>query len=575
MFPRHSLICTSLFISVHSRLISFIFILSFAPHSIFTILDKKIIINDLGNLYFFENRHEIKFHLNFSTINENAKAINNCIDRITNDCNKIFSNKNCDYFINTLSHNKREIQKDIAYFNTQRKLAKRAIILIPVLLGIGIMALIALIASERASFKLAQSKALSNLDILNQNLNITSDFIHRTSDSLSKIISEMKDVRYEIDSINSKLILLEEFNDMLHIISLSLITHNDFANKFSHFFRGDLNSNFFSIIDIIEFNTKMDLLKSKLDPKFLLPPLNPYDLIKSSQIFSNHNKTHISISIFVPLLNRENLTFFEFMPIPFYNNNETFIWDTKVKKFYKTHNNSIQIVPEIMLKSCFNHDRIIICNSLLKLMTLSPDKCTLSSIKYRNNDKCAYKNIPTKNYIFRTSSNSLYFHIINPISLKLLCLEKTIFFNVTTHRNIQLEKYCEIFEFSSMHHDSESPTILSINDLSAFPHLQIYDKSSKNWSDNITPLEKNNIHLIGLINDTENAKNDLIMLKEEIDKSVKSRSAFSFLDDFWDDSMNKLRWIKNNLIASIILFILIPIILYISIKICTRFKCKN
>lgn len=481
---------------MHLWSILFIFVISSVPHSIPTFSDKRTITNDLGNIYFYENRHEIKFHLNFTTINQNANAINDCIDRITRDCNKIFTNKNCKYFIDTLNYNKNEVGKDIAYLNTQRKLAKRAIFLIPLAIGIGIMALIALIASERASIKLEHSKALSNLDILNQNLAISSDFIRTTSDSLSKIISEMKSVRNEINSINKKLALIEEFNDMLHIISLSIITHNDIANKFSHFFRENLNSNFFSIIDIIEFNMKMDLLKSKLDPKHLLP----------------HNNTHVSISIFVPLLNRENLTFYEFMPIPFSSNNETFIWDTQIKHFYKGHNKTIHIVPKEMLKSCFQLDRVVICNSIYKTMSISPDKCILSSIKNRNNDKCVYKNIPTKNYIFRTSSNGLYFYIVEPISVKLICLEKSIFLNITTHHKIQLEKYCEIFEYTNMHREKDSPTILSTNSLSIFPHLQIYDIKTKNWSDNIAPLEKNQIHLIDLINKTDLAKNDLKIL---------------------------------------------------------------
>lgn len=504
--------------------------------------------------------------MNFATLNENANAINNCIDRIIRDCSKIFSNKNCKYFIDNLSHNKKEIHKDIAYLNTRRKIAKRAIILIPVFIGIGIMALIALISSERASVKLAQTKALSNLDILNQNLNITSEFIRSTSDSFTKIISEMKDVRNEIDKINSKLILLEEFNDMLHIISLSLITHNDIANKFSHFFRGDLNTNFFSIIDIIEFNIKMDLLKSNLDSKFLLPPLNPYDLVKSSQILANQNKTHISISILIPILNRENFTLHEFMPIPFYNNNKTLIWDTKVKKYYKSHKNPIQIISKKMLELCSKHEKLVMCNSLYKIMTFPPDNCTLALINGQKNETCQYKIIPTKNYIFRVSRNCLYFHIVKPISLKLICLEKTIFFNITFSSKIQLEKYCEIFEFSNMHHESDNATILTTNDLSAFPLLQIYDNKTNIWSDNITPLEKNNIYMLELINETENAKENLKKLKKQINESLKSRTVFSFLDDFWDDSINKLKWLKNYIIISIIIFCTIPVVIYIIIK---------
>lgn len=567
--------CTSLFISV--QLTSFFsgLILLLALPSFFTFSNKRTIINDLGKIYFFENRHEIKFHLNFSTIIANANAINDCIDRIAGDCDKIFSNKNCKYFIDNLHYNQKEIHKDIAYLKSQRRLSKRTVFLIPVALGVGIMALIALISSERASINLQRAKALSNLEILDHNLNISSEFINVSTNSLKHIISEMKNVRAELNAINTKVALFEEFNDILHIISLSLITHYNNANKFSHFFTGNLNNHFFSIIDIIEFNTKMDILRSKLDPKFLLPPLNPYDLIKSSQIFSNHNTSHISISLFIPLLNRENLTIFEFLPIPFESNNETFIWDTKPHKFYNGNNNSIiKIIPEDMLNKCFQRDKITICNSLNKEMTYSPDKCTYSSIKLRNNENCKYKIIPNKNYIFHISSHCLYFHIVKPISLKLTCLEKTLFFNVTSHSKIQLEKYCEIFEYSNMHYDSDSPTILSTNDLSAFPHLQIYDKNTKKWSDNIEPLEKNKIHLISLIDKTENARKEIKVLKDEIDNSMKTKTVFSFLDDFWDDSINKINWLKNEVIINAIIICLIPVIFYVLIKIlcCT---CKK
>lgn len=238
-------------------------------------------------------------------------------DRIAIDCDKIFSNKNCKYFIENLEHNRGEILKDIAYIKSNKKIAKRWVFIIPVGIGIGIMALIALIASERASTKLQKVKAMTNLDILEDNLNTTANLILSTKNSFGKIISEMKDVRNEIDSINAKLSLIEEFNDILHIISLSLISHYNNANKFSHFYSGNLKSHFFSIIDISEFNTKIDVLRYKLDNNLLLPPLNSYDLVRSSQIFSFHNVSHISISLYVPLLNKEKLALFEFVPIPF------------------------------------------------------------------------------------------------------------------------------------------------------------------------------------------------------------------------------------------------------------------
>lgn len=234
------------------------------------------------------------------------------------------------------------------------------------------------------------------------------------------------------------------------------------------------------------------------------------------------------------------------------------------------------MLPDDMLNSCFQQEKVTLCSSLTREMTFLPDKCTHSSINFWFNDRCNYKNIPTQNYIFRISPFCLYFYIINPISLKLSCLEKSILINMTSNSKIHLEKHCEIYKYSNIHYDSSDPTILSTNEISAFPQLQIYDKVAKKWGDNITPLEKNKLYLLDLKNKSEKAIKKLKVFREEIARSMKNRTAFSFLDDFWYDLTDQIDFIKNKIAISILIVCVIPIIMYILVKLlCCACKKKS
>lgn len=540
---------------------------------------QSTLLTELGDFYFYENKHEIQFYLDYNDLHRNAESIQECFDKITQQCDNVFSNRNCKFFIESLHRNGEEIDRDLTYIKSNKIITKRIPIFIPVLVGIGIMALIALLAEQQGNIAEERAMTFRNIEHLESQLNLTTNSIRIQKEILDDVSYNLNSLQTQIKKLNAKIEKMQEFNDLLHITTLLIMNHRDLMTKFTNFFNGNLQTFFFSIVNVDEFMQRITELKKYLGTNFLLPPVNPITLVHISQIISHNNKTHISISIQIPILNRKSFKMYELFPIPTVRKNTTFILYDSIRYFIQ-ENTSIFTVPSDAKQNCVNIHKLTICNSLIQTNLTKPDDCTLALIKNTTDDSCFYRKIPSKNYIFKISDTVMYFHIIKPINIKLICngLEKP--YNLTKSIQINYERHCDVYKQTINSYFSAS--ILSTIDSPkpmTMPQLQVYNESTQTWNTDILPLERYDIKFIKLLDQSEKSYSQLLDTKKKLIESRKTGTIWTKISNYFSklktDIGNFLVQILTNSLIYVLSFISVPLIIYLSVYLCCKIKRKR
>lgn len=192
---------------------------------------------ELGDLYFYNDKHDVQFTLGFNDLYSNAKAIRDNLERISNGCNDIFDNANCDFFVHNLHKNKIEIDKDLAYVNNKRSMAKRAFFIPLLAVGAMIMSLVALLAEQRKIMTNEKTLTHHNLDNIEKTLSYTNDIAKAQGETIKDIETNMRRLRDRVNNNTLAIQKVAEFSDILHMTTLMLFNHQDYMNKISNYYR--------------------------------------------------------------------------------------------------------------------------------------------------------------------------------------------------------------------------------------------------------------------------------------------------------------------------------------------------
>lgn len=539
---------------------------------------------ELGDLYFYNEKHEIHFSLSFNDLHNNAKAIRDNLERISNGCTDVFENKNCDFFIQNLNKNKLEIDKDLAYINNKKSLAKRAIFIPLLALGAMIMSLVALLAEQRKIMVNDKALAHANLDNIEKTLNYTNNIANAQSKAIHDIELNMKKLQDRINNNTLAIHKMAEFSDILHMTTLMLFNHQDYMNKISSFYSGEIHKNFFKIVNLDEFSHKISNLDKNLNKNYTLPPVNPIDLIKLSEITSTHNNSHINLIAHIPIADNKPYKLYKLTPIPTQKINETYILNREPELFIQ-YEKELKIFPTESISKCKNSHNITICNAILQENTYIPSECTISLILESDQNNCTYKEIPSKNYIVHLADNEFYFHILSPISLKLTCKDNIKKFNLTANSLIQLNNQCSITK------SSEKMLPKSISFIKPDPHFQppeisAFDNATNDYIE-LIPLHNHELMLLQTATNSENTLTEVKKLNEEAKKSMKKHSALSGaikvftkigtkIKNTWSAVTKFFKDIYESMIFVVVSCALIPVILTIVIMILCKINyCKG
>lgn len=92
---------------------------------------------------------------------------------------------------------------------------------------------------------------------------------------------------------------------MLNTIQLGLTVHSKDAEIYSDILtNGNLREQFFKIYNTENFTKQVETINKKLQPNFTLPNFNIFDLLEIGAVFHIKNKTHIRISVGIPISNQ-------------------------------------------------------------------------------------------------------------------------------------------------------------------------------------------------------------------------------------------------------------------------------
>lgn len=513
----------------------------------------------------------------------NAKAIRNNLERISEGCNDIFDSKNCDFFIDNLNRHKIEIDKDLAYVN-HRSIAKRAIFIPLLAIGATIMSLVALLSEHRKMLVSEKTISYQNLENIEKTLNFTTDLANTQNKAIHDIGLNMRVIQERINNNTKAIHKMTEFNDILHMTTLMIFNHQDSMNKFSSYYSGEIHKNFFKIVNIDEFAHKISLLEKDLNNNFTLPPLNIIDMIRILEITSTHNKTHINLIAHIPIAKNNPYILAKIIPIPTIKNGKTYILNNEPELFIQ-NSEDIKIISHDSHNKCKTAQNITMCNAITYEDTFEPSQCVNALISNTEKDSCTFIEIASKNYIIYMSHNDIYFHIHSPLSLKLTCRNHAKKFNLTSDSHIQFNNQCSITK------NAEKTFPKSISQISADPEfrppeLSAYDNDSKKYIE-LIPLKHHELKLLQTANHSEQTYIEAKKLNFEA-KQIKNRppiiagvtkffsktlpntfsSITSKIKNFFTD-------IYDTMVFVVVSCTLIPIILALVIMIICRIKYRK
>lgn len=121
------------------------------------------------------------------------------------------------------------------------------------------------------------------------------------------------------------------------------------------------------------------------------------------------------------------------------------------------------------------------------------DMCTRSILNGRI-ENCKNHTIKTRNYWIKTSEFSMYIYIANPIMIKIACGNAFKIISLQKSKEIDFEDQCEITKITNdMILDQSLDTYEEINSRNWVVNVTIFDHILKNWTYNITNINKNEI----------------------------------------------------------------------------------
>lgn len=164
-------------------------------------------------------------------------------------------------------------------------------------------------------------------------------------------------------------------------------------------------------------------------------------------------------------------------------------------------------------------------------------------------------------------SNSIFYSIAYPISIRADCNNKTTIYNLTESCEIGFSDQCEFNRVvNKIQFDVNTFTTYEIDEPMHRPNFSVYDTKSNNWTDDFHMIEKS-INLIKLASDAEERHNDLISSDAWYLRTYNCIA--SGLSDAW-------HLIRNNIILSICFYTFaLPLMSFIGYMLMSKIKNKS
>lgn len=177
---------------------------------------------------------------------------------------------------------------------------------------------------------------------------------------------------------------IRKYHELMHSLTLLKLDHREYTHKYMKILSNQTEN---SILDIINYaNLSLIISKSNniLAPKRTLPRLNNKNLFLLSDFIASINRSHIILTIKIPILETSNNKLFGIIPILTQNNGKTIILDMNPTLFSYGKSNEILIITREILNSCEHFNDITICNSMNRILLETPNECINTYLAKKN-----------------------------------------------------------------------------------------------------------------------------------------------------------------------------------------------
>lgn len=448
--------------------------------------DKEFLLIPTGALYFSDHEHILKFELNLNAYYSNANMIQNNTNRLEVKCKENANITDCNYFHSKFKEIADYATKETHFLQSTRN--KRELFCTIV------AAMAVTITTAIASFFIGAATALSSQKELveqqNLQLNSTINQIRYQTSSLVMENMSTNALFEDVHLFKGNFSEIQQINQLLSTTLLGIDKHNKDTEKYLNALSNNLKDKFFSIIDIGTFNETLHDIKTNLSENFLFSTLHPKDVINLSSLESEMINNTISITIHIPIMQKEKYNMLYLIPIPITRDNNDFILNTDAKHIIQNNFTTTEITLAT-LAQCMQTKNITICNTLLIDQILPLNKCIKTILSNETTEAiCSYKRLPHKNQFIKISENSIYAYIIEPTLLKISCGQYAQILNLNVSTEIRYEKHCKIYKPINKQSQNFRKTVVQIDSEHTEPNFAIFE--NQKWTNNLLFLNQYN-----------------------------------------------------------------------------------
>lgn len=381
-------------------LILFLLPLTLATH-------EYAIVENLGDISFFEQTWTHTNNLNLRKYVENSIVLQNATDKLIKICELRSNDTNCHYFRENVEKNALIAQNEINQILHHKRVKRGAwlefgkTLITQILITCGVMGATHLIESNRMD-ELQEQQQRDRQILMNMME------INHIQNNLTTILIE------RIDDLERKMERKDDLNELINIARQSLEDHKRDTEIYMKIFANNFRQDFFKINNIDQFEKNIREINSLLFPYACLPTLDPYELLDVSSLTYTNNKTHISVHTRIPILSFKNIyPLFEYVPIPFKSQNSVYILDDGASFFYTDNNNITKMILPSLLNQCKQISNHTICDSVLHDSLHNMTDCMASIIRKKEpSSQCTLKELEFRNYFVKLAFQKVFCFIL-------------------------------------------------------------------------------------------------------------------------------------------------------------------
>lgn len=254
----------------------------------------------------------------------------------------------------------------------------------------------------------------------------------------------------------------------------------------------------------------------------MLPNITSKTPNKFISTHTDVNKTHLSISLSLPVIQSSAFNISEIIPLPINENNTLYMMDIPITKFFQNRT-SYKVFPDnnTMDLLCKSQDKMTICNTLFDEYTETTSTCLQNLLTKNSDEGCLYKKIPYKNYFIQLSNELIYIFLTHPIKVVMNCKSYMYTVNLQNSTIMSVPNECNIYKYTDKNFNG------NINNHEIIPQHKIISEinfSNRNESKKLSFLPIHDKHDLYLIESSEKImrlKKELPLQNEKIDQIIK------------------------------------------------------